>query len=238
MYSKNEIPKFSASLFYYDFQYSSEVSYTVKSILKEYGFFPPEKIYADRLTGNRYRLYSRLHEDVFVKAYSEPNIIGLSMASGDSRKVTEFWQFDWGYTFYKCSDIDISQTSFKPWNVITLQSTYGRLNEASNQQAFLNCVLSLIKYLKPFYGNLDDIDNLVELDQKPFQPNEKRPVFWGNYWGSDYCKMVGVERLNWNPEFKFLLINDGVFFALTDCLRDCTSRTSNELRRRIEEVLN
>lgn len=237
MYSEYETPQFAASLFYFDYQYAKETSADVEEILKEYGFFPPDKIHAYRLTGNRFRRFSSLKEDVFVKAYAEPDVSGLSMASGDSRKVADFWTFVWDFTFYKFTDVDVSKTVFKPWNILTLESTYGRLNNEANRQAFLQCVRRLIQYIQPFYGRLDDIDTIAELDGKPFRPEEKRPVFWGNYWGSEYCKMVGAERLGDLAEISFSRMNDGLFFTLTDNILDCRERICAKRRKMVEKEL-
>lgn len=47
-----QTPLFSASIYYYDSKYDAELAQGVLDILEQYGFFPPDKLYAGKYTHN------------------------------------------------------------------------------------------------------------------------------------------------------------------------------------------
>ena len=55
MYLKNEIPKISASVFYYDTVYQQSTAERVLEILERNQMFIPERLRADHLTRGRLR---------------------------------------------------------------------------------------------------------------------------------------------------------------------------------------
>ena len=53
MYSEYERPAIDFTVYYYDEDYERSTSEKVLNSLEKYGFFPPEKIYIDRMTRGR-----------------------------------------------------------------------------------------------------------------------------------------------------------------------------------------
>ena len=243
MYSKYENPVFKATLFYYDNTYNINVSMKVLSILKQHNMFPPEKIYADSLTRNRYIKSNENTENIFIKSYNEKDVMGVDMASGRGQIGSEFWRFTWNYTFYKNSNVDLSKVKFKPWNTVSLSSTYGRLKDADIYMHYMACVKDLIAETKPFFACIDDVDNKVKkyrtqglrFDDKVL-PDE---IYWGNYWCDHY-----IENTNPNA-FEYLCksgaicerIAGGVLFCMTDSAFDFGSKKVIDIERRFSEML-
>jgi len=244
MYSKYENPILKASIFYYDYVYDESISANVLSILKEHNMFPPLKIHADRLTHGRYLNANTNTESIFIKSYSEKNVMGVDMASGDGRAGSEFWRFTWGFTFYKDSSNDLSEVVFKPWNVISLSSTYGRLRDNEIYKNFINCTKAIISEIKPFYASIDDVDNKVKkhgtqgarFDEK----NLPKEIYWGNYWGKQLIEIT-------NPRAFDLLIQNGAiceeigegrYFSMTDSAFDFNLPKVIHLERKFCSLLN
>lgn len=240
MYSKNETPIIRGSLMYYDSQYSADLGAQVQEVLEMYGFFPPEKIYADSLTRGRYIYYRDGMKDLFPNAYSRKGIFGISMASGDSKKVTDYWKFDWYFTFYKNKKI-ISNPEFTPWNVLSLDTTYGRMQDDSLCKQYFSCIRALISLIRPFYAKIDDVSNSVilldEAKEECFKPDYVQQIYWGNYWGPDHCATYGMDNILQCPVATVEKISDGVYFTLTDSVFDATSRRCNKQREKIKRFL-
>lgn len=237
MYSKHEHPIISASIFYYDTQYHTESAKTVQQILEEYAMFPPDRIHADVLTNNRYKKADAHVKEMFIQAYSEKNVLGIDMASGDSRKVTDYWRITWTLTYYKNRQPG-GNGNFKPWNILTLQSTYGRLRN-KEERDFMDCVKALINALSPFYVSIDDVANKVKLqdscNETHFAPNKIQTIYWGNYWGPEFINEFGLERLLSLPTYECEELNSGLFFTLSDSLH---SHDNKEVARRRKQIKN
>ena len=85
MYLKNEIPKISASVFYYDTVYQQSTAEHVLEILERNQMFIPERLCADHLTRGRLRKYTPEMREVFLNAYAEPDVLGIEWEAGDPR---------------------------------------------------------------------------------------------------------------------------------------------------------
>ena len=234
----NENPLISATIFYYDEQYPIELSEQVLAILEQYGMFPPHKIYAGKLTRNRFIKTNEYTRDLFVRGYREKDVFEIDMSSGDSRLVSEYWRFDWGLTYYKSSQL-VGACRLKPWNIITIQSTHGRLQDKQISYEFMCCIKDLIRTVKPFYASIDNLRNKLRImDERKythFHPERMQPVFWGNYFGKDYIDKVDLQNFHTLPLYNMDRINDGLFFTLSDhplCFED---RGVETLRRQVEK---
>ena len=240
MYSKYEIPLFETSIFYYDIQYDIKTAETVFAILDKYGMSNAEKIYAGKLTKNRYVSAKDNTKNIFTKAYSEKNVLEIDMANGDGCNVTEFWKVDWGLTFYKNSKIDVKPT-FMPWNVLTVKSTYGRLQEKKIYDDYMSCVLELIEVLQPFYATIDDVSNYAYLLRKAkephFIPDKIQCIYWGNYFGKQYCDKYKEDYIANIPAYSVKKIGDGVFFTLSESIFDFNSPETKAMRRKLKKYL-
>ena len=84
----------SATIYYYDIEYTKDVACGVLEILQRYQFFPPHRIHTGKLSRNRFMLVNKTTEDMFIRAYSEKDVFGIDMSSGDSKTSTEFWRID------------------------------------------------------------------------------------------------------------------------------------------------
>lgn len=240
MYSEYECPVISSSLFYYDIEYREETAERVITVLKENGMFPPDKIHADELTRNRYINVNKDVENMIIRAYSQKNIFGIDMSSGNSQLVSDFWRVNWGLTYYKNEKI-VGSSKFLPWNVLTIQSTHSRLQNISDHNNFIACIKDLIKCIHPFYVSIDDLANKIKLQDKSnethFIPNNLRTIYWGNYLGEMYAEKFGLEHLLAIPSCNKEQLINGVFFTLSDSALDFDSKDVSILRRQIKKYL-
>lgn len=238
MYSKAETPIFRASMCYYDNLYEEAFAQKVLSVLEKYQFFPPEKINAENLTRNRFIKYHPENKGIFTMAYAKKDILGLNMASGNSAKTDDYWSFIWNYTFYKNSKLPVIPR-FKPWNVILLGVTHKRMAKTDSQECFIKCIKDLIHITHPFFVKIDDVDHAVNLlanaKKECFSPDDKPPIYWGNYWGNQFARNnhLSIAAISDLPSFQ--TIDDGFFFTLSDDIFDFESKETNRTRKKIEE---
>ena len=241
MYSKYEKPIIKASIFYYDIEYSRDTAIKVLQILEKYNMYPPEKICADLLTNNKFICASEQTKDLFVQAYSEKGVLGVDMASGNSRKVADYWRVNWGFTFYKEKKLAVKNPKFMPWNVLSIHSTHGRLNDNDIYLDYLNCVKELIVILNPFYASIDDIDNKVKLlnqTREPhFVPNSIQQIYWGNYFGEQQCLQYGLDKIGNNEMGIVEKIGKGILILLTDHVLEYDSKECKQNRNKIKSYL-
>ena len=242
MYAEYETPIFNISIFHYDTEYDISTAETVFETLDKYGMGDAEKIFAGRLTKNRYIPAKSITKSIFTKAYAEKNVIDIGMANGDGRKITEFWKVDWRLTYYKESKKDDLKSTFIPWNVLSICSTYGRLREKSTYDAYMSCALELIQKLDPFYAKIDDVDNCVGLmdkaREKHFVPDKIQCIYWGNYFGKQYCDKFKEDYIANIPAYSVKKIGDGVFFTLSESIFDFNSPGTKAMRRKLKKYLS
>lgn len=177
---------------------------------------------------------------MFVQAYSERDVLEIDMASGNSRKVTDFWKVNWKLTYYKNSCLT-GFCKIISWNILTIQSTYGRMYDQANYSKFFACIKELIGILNPFYASIDDVSNTLRLMDRAkephFVPDRIQAVYWGNYWGEDHCKKIGVGKVLNIPVAYVEQIGRGVYFALSDSVQGFASKETEVARRKVERFL-
>lgn len=241
MYSKHETPLIRGTLYYYDDAYPAALGGQVRDALEAFGFFPPEKLYADVLTGGEYQPFTPEMADLFPRGYSEKEVFSLSMASADSSKAAEYWKFDWYFTFHKSDTLAVTPI-FRPWNVLTLDSTYDRLRDPAAYDAYFACLKELIALIRPFYARIDDVANanrLLNAAKEPhFKPDYIQQIYWGNYFGPEFCDRFGKEKLLHLPAGQISELADGVFFTLTDSVLEAPAWKCGIARRKIKRYLN
>lgn len=238
MYSKNETPLFGAAIFYYDNKYERTTSQAVAGVLEQFGYFPPERVYAGKLTNNRVVSSPADAKRVFVQAYSEKDIIGIELLNGNIRSGERFWRMMWNFTFLKNSKLAIKAPKFQPWNVLMLNTSYSRLNNDAVYSDFFSCVKGLIEVLCPFYAVFDDIANRVHLlertREKTFVPGRVQQIYWGNYLGEEYCRQYGYKNLSALPAQRIEALANGCLFFLTD---RATGFSSSECKSRRAQIM-
>lgn len=236
-YSNYEKAQMCGSLFYYDSEYNSDLAYEVFSVLEKHKFFPPKKVYADLLTKRKFVNYSPDMRSLLVKAYSEKNVFGIDMATGNNTSENDYWRLTWDFTFYKNEKLCVTP-QFMPWNVLSLYSTHGLLEDEGIYRNYLSCLLELITVIDPFYMKIDDVSNSVDLlakiKQTHFTPGCVQQIYWGNYFGPQYCSKYNVFASNVIPAYKSESVGNGIFFTLSDNLLDFSS---DECITRRKEIL-
>ena len=241
MYSEYERPEIKLSVFYYDEVYDRQVAQKVLNNLERYGFFPPEKIYIDRMTRGRFVYYKPQMCEMFVDAYSAPGVCNMGMADGNSRKVEELWEFGWDFTFIKTLMLtkEPRRGTLRPWNVLSLSMTYGRFRDPEIYSNFFSFAKSVITDIDPFFADIDDIAQhnklLDEAGEDCFEPGRIQQIYWGNYLGSDYCEKYNVGDGSGIPAYSVEKLGNGVFFTLSDNVLDFASEECVRRREMIRK---
>ncbi len=215
MYGPNEKPLFRASICYFDSSYDNSIARAVRDILEQHGYTQPAKFYAGSLTRNRYVNFKQEHRDVFIAAYSKPGIMEVSMASGDCRKADEYWHLTWQFTFEK--NIAKIESKFRPWNVLSLDVTYGLIDTPEKFSNYLSCIQKLIAILNPISADLDDVSRKVELlaqaNEEHYSPEYIQQIYWGGFWGKNLCNEYGTEFLLSLPLNSIKPYAKGIFYS-------------------------
>lgn len=240
MYSKHETPLVKASIFYYDSEYKNSVSESIFCVLEKYKMHSPERIYAGKLTRHKYILAGTSIKELFVRAYSEKDVLEVDMSSSNSACGMEYWNVNLGLTFLKSSRL-VVQPQIMPWNILSIQSTHGRLRNPLIYEEFMACVKELIDVVNPFYISIDDVDNKVclmnQVHAERFEPSRIQQIYWGNYLGKMHCEMYGQEKLKKIPAKHIEWVNGGVFFCLTDHVLDYNSKECKSVRTQVFRYL-
>lgn len=240
MYSEFEKPTITFTIFYYDTDYKKSTAEKMFEILEKCNMFPPEKFYASKLTRNRFIYANEQTKEVMIQAYAEKDVLGIAMASGNSRKVEEYWSVDWSLTFYKNSKLAVEPV-FMPWNVLSIESTHGRLQDPAVYRDFFQCMKELIKLINPIYVYVDDVANAVDLmnrtKERRFVPDHIQQIYWGNYFGPMHCNHYGMDKIEKIPASNVERIGDGVFFSLTNHVLEYNTRECKQVRKKVEKYL-
>lgn len=235
-----EKPLIDATIYYYDIEYKRETAQKVLDILKRHNLFPPEKICLGPLTRNKYLFASDQTEKQFVDAYAEKDVFLIDMASAPFAKPGNLWEVHWTLTYCKGSDYD-GTGKFMPWNILTISSTHGRMHDPLNYEQFFSAAKELIELLDPFYANIDDVSNSVKLMRKScekhFSPDHVQQIYWGNYFGKQFCENIGREKIMNIPVTHIEPIGQGIYFTLTNSVFDFSSRECDIFRKAIKQSL-
>ena len=240
MYSPNEWPAISATIFYYDSEYSVQTAERILQLLEKYGFFPPERLYLGKLTKGRYKKYTDDMRDKFVETCSTSRELTVGAVSGDSRKTREIWLFDWGFTYDKCRP-EHNESKRKFWNIMSMELSHALIENEAVYANFLGFFKEAVEELKPFIAHIEDIHNHLRLKKNAgeggFKPSYIQQVYWGNYLGAEYCKLYGEDKLMGIPAHSIERIGDGVFFTLSEEALDFDSAECNSRRSLIWDYL-
>lgn len=239
MYLKNEIPKISASVFYYDTVYQRSTSERVLEILERNQMFIPERLRADHLTGGRLRRYTPEMREIFLNAYAEPDVLGIEWEAGDPRSSESYLGFTWSLTFLK--SCDHIESTFHPWNIITFNACYGWLQDPTHHAKLLRCMKELSFTVGAFCTIIDDIAQRVALrhqtGERTFSPEHIQQVYWGNYWGAHLLPRLQLEKLRELHLPNYEETENGVFFTLTEHVFDFNSRMCNAQRNKVVKII-
>lgn len=171
--------------------------------------------------------------------YSTKGVNLISMASGNSKKVEDYWQFSWYLTSPRPTEQKINH--LKMWSVITLDTTYGLLKDVYQYNNYLSCVKELIRLVKPFHAGIDDVSNwnalMEKVNEDCYTPKYIQQIFWGNYFGETHCAKYGMKELLSLPADSLEVINGGVLFFLTGNIFDFASKECDLKRKTVKKYL-
>lgn len=235
MYKQNEIPEFKAAICYFDEHAPQDLPIKLKEILEKHGYFPSVFINADRLTRGRYLRYKDKMYSYLEDMYGTKDIVYLALKNCDNLNAASYWHMTWSATFYKSS----SSVAHKPWNILSFSITYDKLQDESEYNKFFDCVKDCISLVHPVYARIDDVDMNVTMSQvtgqnrvMPTKYGEVKAINWGNYFSEEYCKTY-----NLTPEclsnVKYEIINNGIYFTLTDSALDYASKECLKKRKQL-----
>lgn len=126
------------------------------------------------------------------------------------------------------------------FNVISLQLDRSLLKKMLSCENIETMFLKLVEIYDPIYGLLDDLD--IEFDlmksEEMYKPNEYiQSLFWGNYYGKEYCKCKGVKSLITSERCISIKLHDGYFVKLSENCDELNSPVVNERREKLMKYI-
>lgn len=93
-----------------------------------------------------------------------------------------------------------------------------------------------IEIYKPIYGIFDDSDIIYDLmeSEEMYKPNEYiQNLFWGNYYGKEYCNCKGIKSLITSDLSISTKLQSGYFVKLSETCDDCCSLEVSKKRKKL-----
>ena len=235
LYADYEIPKIKATIFHYDLEYNRTTAERVLEILERNQLFPPRRLCAAHLTGGRLKKYTPDMRELFLQAYSEPDVLGVEWETGREKRGEEHLFFRWNLTFYKESNH--LESSYHPWNVLSFAATYEWMRAPGRQAQLLQCVRELCEALDAVWAVMDDVSNSVDLldraGEKGYDSDYIQQIFWGNYLGQQLKEQISLKQLRAMQLPNYAETEKGVFFTLTKDVFDFESPACEKIRKKV-----
>ncbi|MDO5291389.1 MAG: hypothetical protein Q4F05_01440 [bacterium] len=230
----------SASLWYYDDEYTYETGKKILNVLEKQMFFQPTLFYAEKLTKNKLEKYTIESKEKYYKAFTDKNIQGIVFADPDPSSRTPYWSVD--FTFPPSKEFLGFEPVIHPKNLIILQANLEMFKDEVFMDEFMDTVRALIGIVAPFYGIIDSSKNesrlLEEANEEYFKPDEYiQTIFGGNYFGKKYCDLYGHEKVLDVPVENKESINGGILFMLSSNLLKFADDTTDAKRRKVMQYL-
>lgn len=220
---------FEFSLWYYGEAWQKSKQFY--ELLKEYPglelnfFYGPE----DKTERRTERILSvEKIDEMFYK--SEAFFPGLSMAMGGKNirilmYASSFCEPEYyGTCHFNVLSFTIKESAIKK-NVISSQTL---------EKIFLQA----IDIYNPIYGFLDDSDKADSLmeSEESYKPHEYiQCLFWGNYYGKEYCSCKGIKKVVAADECISAELRNGCFVKLSEKCTDYNSPFVNKRRKKLKE---
>lgn len=251
-YEDYETPSICGTIYYDNdsLQHPADVPSLVLAILKKYGYFPSARIeiWRNTLVNDLLRSSVTKHflqadnivplENTFTEGYFDQDVelIRLTNVKRNERKRSDFWSIDWqiGRAFPNGTEKAI-------YNVLSVDSTYDRLQQPAQQICFVSMVEELATVLNAFYGRIEDVSTSVAImdktKERAFCKEYLQTVYWGNYFGKKICDDLGIERLKNIPVENKKMHTNGFFFTLSADIMDSKNSPDDRFRRKIYKYL-
>ena len=233
MYSYNDIPEIDMTIFYYDTEYKRATAERVLEILERNQLFPPRRLDADHLTGGRLKKYTPDMRELFLQAYSDPDVLSVNWETGRERLGEEHLFFRW--IFFR--ERNHLESSLRPGNILSFYATYEWMRVPGRQAQLLRCVRELCEALDAVRAVMDDVANCVDLldraGEKGYDSNYIQQIFWGNYLGQHLKEQISLKQLRAMQLPNYAETEKGVFFTLTEDVFDFESPACEKIRKKV-----
>lgn len=110
------------------------------------------------------------------------------------------------------------------YNYISMLGTYDHLLDSTIQENFVNLFCDLADLFDAFYGRIEDVSTGVDIldktKEKCFTPERVQAIYWGNYFGKNHLTYDDISNSLDDHFAKVMHTDKGVFFSLTNDVRD------------------
>lgn len=130
------------------------------------------------------------------------------------------------------------------FNVISLGIETDLLIESpALQRLYLDSIKSMIEQFDPVFAAVDDIAVASDMLRRAgeltcYALDRIQTVYWGNYFGKEYCNAYGVDKLLSIPCFLSKPLANGVWLQINDSLCKTSWESTSEERRRIAQAFS
>lgn len=233
LYADYEIPKIKATIFHYDLEYPRTTAERVLEILERNQLFPPRRLDAGYLTGGRLKKYTPDMRELFLQAYSDPDVLSVEWETGRERRGEEHLFFRW----ISFTESNPPESSLRTWNILSFTTTYEWMRVPGRQTQLLQCVRELCEALDAVWADMDDVANSVDLldraGEKGYDSNYIQQIFWGNYLGQHLKEQISLKQLRAMQLPNYAETEKGVFFTLTEDVFDFESPACEKIRKKV-----
>lgn len=123
------------------------------------------------------------------------------------------------------------------FNVVSLEIKEAILNKKNiSSQTLENIFVKIVDIYDPIYGIFDNSDIIFDLmeSEETYKPNEYiQSLFWGNYYGKEYCTCKGIKKLISSDLCISNKLKSGYFIKLSEFCDDYNSCVVNEKRNKL-----
>lgn len=126
------------------------------------------------------------------------------------------------------------------YNLISLEIDSVLLKNMLSCADIETIFFKLIEIYEPIFAVLDDSDTMFDLmeSEEAYKPNEYiQRVFWGNYYGNEYCNCKGVKKLIASEDCISTKLCDGYFVKLSENCNEYNFPTVNARRKRLMKYI-
>ena len=249
-YESNEEPMVAGVVYYYDTGKFSSLCFCEKILfaLRKHGYDSITDIELGRqeiINGvwqDKVVRYKKNDISVFnlkvelLNWVSDDAVTYISLIHKERRRW--MWDVTWHKNYRFPDNVSISDYTF---SYLTLVSSYRGIDDVIAQNRYIELFCELSNLFTAFYGRIEDVSTAVDIleqtKEKVFNHRRVQTIYWGNYLGKDFLKKTNLQSLLNIPCPIVKCTDNGIFFALTNDVKDSLISPNYQKRKKLYRLL-
>lgn len=189
-------------------------------------------IYGSERTKNKNCKYDATNtsdNDLYKACLQDEKIYRVVLTNSDRKKREVLFGFIIDFAYFA--------------TVITFEVTHSYFKTEVEKEKYMSIVKELIEIVSPFYGNIDDIGESLEILKKAGEDtyicvtDYVPAIYWGNYFGEKYVTHYGKDKLLDSPYGIVSNVGNGIFITMNDDPMNYNTKECAENRKRLSRYL-